>query len=104
MKQYQLYINGKFVDEEREMFDVINPSNGEVVAQAPKATEADVAAAVDAAYEAQKAWAKLPSTERAEWVRKIGQAVGEKVDFFARVIAEEQGKTLGLSTVALLDG
>ena len=99
MKQYQLYINGKFVDEEREMFDVINPSNGEVVAQAPKATEADVAAAVDAAYEAQKEWAKLPSTERAEWVRKIGKAVGEKVDFFAHVIAEEQGKTLGLSTV-----
>ena len=55
MREYQLFIDGKFVENgDREMFDNINPSTEEVVSKVPKATEADVEAAVDAAYEAQK--------------------------------------------------
>lgn len=68
MKEYQLFIDGKFVDNgSREMFDNINPSTEEMVSRVPKATEADVEAAVNAAYEAQKDWAKLPAVERAAW-------------------------------------
>ena len=53
MEQYQLFINGEFIDNgDREMMDVVDPSTEEVISQVPKATPEDVQAAVDAAYEA----------------------------------------------------
>lgn len=39
-------------------FDVTNPSTGEVIATLPDMGRAETARAVDAAYKAQKAWAK----------------------------------------------
>ena len=66
MKTYELFINGEFIPNgDREMLDVLNPATEEVISQVPKATEADVEAAVDAAYEAQKSWGKLPAIQRA---------------------------------------
>ena len=100
MRTYQLFIDGKFIDNgDREMFQVINPSTEEVVSEVPKATEADVQTAVDAAYEAEKTWARVPAIERAAYVREIAAGIRANAEFFAQTIAEEQGKTLGLSRV-----
>ena len=61
MKTYELFINGKFVPNgDREMIQVLNPATEEVISEVPKATAEVVEAAVDAAYEAQKSWAKVP--------------------------------------------
>ena len=55
MKEYELFINGKFIPNgNREMLEVLNPATEEVISKVPKATVDDVDAAVDAAYEAQK--------------------------------------------------
>ena len=100
MKQYQLYINGEFLDNgDREMIDVLNPSTEEVLSQVPKATEADVAAAVDAAAEAQKSWGKLPATTRAAYVREISEALKAKREFFLDLIMREQGKNPSLAAI-----
>lgn len=98
MKQYQLFINGEFVDNgDREMIDVINPATEEVISQVPKATEADVAAAVDAAYEAQKEWGKLPPIARAEWLNKLADKVDENRELFAQTNTAEMGKRINES-------
>ena len=98
MKQYQLYINGEFLDNgDREMFDVVNPATEEVISQVPKATEEDVAAAVDAAYEAQKAWGKVPAIERAEWLNKLADKVDENRELFAQTNTAEMGKRINES-------
>ena len=73
MKQYELFINGEFVPNgSREMIKVINPATEEVISEVPKATEEDVARAVDAAYEAQKSWAKRKPGSSAEGRRSSG--------------------------------
>ena len=96
MRQYELFINGQFIPNgDRKMIDVINPSTEEVISQVPQATEADVAAAVDAAYEAQKSWAKLPAIERAGYLRELAQLVSENLELFAQTTAEENGKLIG---------
>ena len=96
MKQYELFINGKFVPNgDRKMFSVVNPATEEVISEAPMATEADVEAAVDAAYEAQKSWAKLPPIVRAGYLRELAQLVSENIELFAVTTAEENGKLLG---------
>ena len=93
MKQYELFINGAFVPNgDREMLDVINPATEEVIAQVPKATEADVDAAIDAAYEAQKQWAKTPAIVRGKALLELAGLVAENRELFAKTNSEEMGK------------
>lgn len=95
MKQTQLFINGEFLDNgDREMRPNINPATEEVISEFPMATAADVDAAVDAAFEAQKSWEKLPAIERAGYLNELADAVLAKQETFARVTAEEMGKPL----------
>ena len=98
MKQYQLFINGEFVPNgDREMADVVNPATEQVIAQVPKATEADVAAAVDAASEAQKSWAKLPAIERAGYLEELEALVRENQELLAQTNTDEMGKMINQS-------
>ena len=98
MKQYELFINGEFVPNgDREMLDVINPATEEVISQVPKATKADVDAAVDAAFEAQKSWGKLPAIQRANYLLELAGLVRENRELFARTNTEEMGKPLAQS-------
>ena len=99
MKQTQLFINGEFLDNgDREMRPNINPATEEVISEFPMATEEDVAAAVDAAYEAQKLWEKVPAIERAGYLMELVELVKENQDVLARATTEEMGKPLAQST------
>ncbi len=92
MKQYELFINGKFIPNgSREMTDVINPATEEVISQVPKATAEDVEMAVDAAYEAQKSWAKVPAIERAGYLMELAQLVKDNAEMFAQTNTAEMG-------------
>ena len=96
MRQYELFINGKFIPNgSRKMIQVLNPATEEVISEVPQATEEDVRAAVDAAYEAQKSWAKIPAIQRAGYLRELAQLVSENIELFAQTTAEENGKLIG---------
>lgn len=98
MSNYQNYINNEFV-EPAEFHDVLNPSTGEVIAQAPASDAAAVDHAVQAAKAAQADWAKLPAVERAGYLTKIATELRNHVDRFADYLVREQGKARGLATV-----
>lgn len=98
MKTYELFINGEFVPNgDREMFQVLNPANEEVISEVPMATKEDVEAAVDAAYEAQKSWEKIPPIQRAGYLMELAQLVRENQELFAKTNSEEVGKLKGQS-------
>ncbi|WP_436374839.1 aldehyde dehydrogenase [Cytobacillus sp. BC1816] len=100
LKEYQMYIDGEFVDSSsNETSQVINPATTEVISQVPKGTIADARLAIDAAARAQKEWAKIPAIERAKHVRAISKGIRENAEQLARVISEEMGKTLALAEV-----
>ena len=61
MTDYHLLINGQAASSE-ESFDVVNPATEEVIASVPKASPADLDAAVAAARAARPAWAALTWT------------------------------------------
>ena len=98
MSNYQNYINNEFVDP-AEFHDVLNPSTGEVIAQAPASDAAAVDQAVQAAKAAQVEWAKLPAIERAGYLTKIAAELRNHVDRFADYLVREQGKARGLAKV-----
>ncbi len=100
MKSYKLFIDGKFVDSSSgETFKVINPSTEEEISEVPQASVEDTRQAVDAAYEAQKKWERLPAVERARYLRKIADGIRKKADLFVDILVEEQGKTRDLARI-----
>ncbi|KUP24247.1 aldehyde dehydrogenase [Paenibacillus typhae] len=95
-----MYINGQFTESEtQEWMDVTNPSTDEVISQVPKATKNDVVRAIDAADAAQSAWEETPAVERGKYLHAIADGIRAEADSIARLISEEVGKTLELSTV-----
>ena len=98
MKETQLFINGEFLDNgDREMKQNINPATEEVISLFPMATEEDVAAAVDAAFEAQKSWELVPAIERANYLMELVDLVKDNQEVLARATSEEMGKPLAQS-------
>lgn len=87
-------IGGEWTASGEGCIDVINPANGEVIAKVPKATEAEVRRAVDAAEEAFMLWSRLSPFKRGAYLRQASQFVLERADDIARLMTAEQGKPL----------
>ena len=103
MQNYDNFINGKFVPSSgTNRIEVNNPSTGQVICTVPDSSLADVDAAISAAEAAQSGWAKRPAIERAKALRAIAAKIRDHVEPLARVIAEEQGKVLGLARVEVV--
>ena len=98
MIQHQLYIDGAYTDSTgKDWIDVINPATEAVISRTPKATNADVDKAVQAAAKAQKAWELTPNVERGKIVRKLGDALADRRETFIDLLQEEQGKDYELA-------
>ena len=76
------FINGEFIAT-GETFDILYPITGEVTAQAHKAGQKEVDAAVAAARAALNGpWGKLGQAERSKMVRAIADGVMKRFDDF----------------------
>src|ERR1700735_380629 len=75
------------------MYQVVNPSTGQVEKEYPTATDADTTDAPDRTARAYTAWRRTPITERAEILRKVAQIYKERSDELGAIITREMGKT-----------
>ena len=66
MKAYNMYINGKWVGNELDQIEVINPATNEVVGTVPNGGEKEAELAIDAAYDAFQSWSQLTAYERSK--------------------------------------
>jgi len=78
--------------ESGKTFDVTNPANGEVIATLPDLGKVEVTRAIDAAYKAQKAWARKTGKERAAVLRKLYDLMVANADDLATILTMEMGK------------
>lgn len=100
MENYSNFINGGFVpSKSSDRITCFNPASGAPICTVPDSNAADVEAALAAAEAAQKDWGKRPAVHRAAAVRSIAAKIRENIEPLARIITEEQGKTLGLARV-----
>src|SRR4051795_11283954 len=74
--------------------DVINPANGEVMAQAPDSGTEDVERAVAAARAAFDGWANATPGERSLALLRLADAIEERSDEIAELEARNAGKPL----------
>jgi len=89
----QLYIEGKWIDGNGTV-DVIDPSDGSVIAKVATAGDAEVEAALAAAHRAAPSWAKTAPRVRGEILRKAFELMTQEADYLAELISKENGKAL----------
>ena len=78
-------------------FEVRNPARGDVIARVPDLSRAEISAAIDAAYLAQKPWAARTGKDRAKVLRKWYDLMMEHQEDLAIIMTAEQGKPLSES-------
>ncbi len=95
MKQ-DLWINGENVTVEKYR-PLLNPYNGEKIAEVAEASEKDVIKAIDAAAGAAMAMAEMEAYKRADILRKVAEFIQEEREECARLIAMESSKPLKIA-------
>ena len=78
-------------------YDVIDPSTGEVYAQAPKSGAEDVDQAMTAAARAFETWRDTTPAERQLMLLRIADALERRADEFTQVESKNTGKPLALT-------
>ncbi|MCW8108521.1 CoA-acylating methylmalonate-semialdehyde dehydrogenase [Alteromonas ponticola] len=94
MQKVPLLINGEFVQSSCDSFiDVTNPADNSVIAQAPRATDAEMEAAIASAEKAFETWREVPVTQRARIMMRYQALLKEHQEDIAKILASETGKT-----------
>jgi 1-pyrroline dehydrogenase len=92
---YKNFVGGKWVDAaEGGVEQIVNPATGEVVAEVPRGTEADVDRAVQAAKQAYVEWRETTPGERAEVLLKLADVIDENTGELAQIESQNVGKPL----------
>lgn len=87
-----MYINGQWVLGSSGLAaDDINPATGEAFAQVAQASEADVEAAIAAAYSARHAWAAMLAGEREALLLRAADLFAAQRDELRDLIIQENG-------------
>ena len=95
-KQYDLFINGKFVKPNSgKYFDTINPATEEKIASIAESNDKDVDNAVKAARGAyDKTWSKMPAKERAKYIYRIARLIQERARELSVIETMDGGKSI----------
>ncbi|MDO6792055.1 aldehyde dehydrogenase [Tamlana sp. 1_MG-2023] len=102
MKEFNQYINGRFVKStSTDMTEVLNPCTEEVLSIIPKGSVIDANNALEAAQSSQHAWKSLTAIERAGFLNKMATVIRENRVFLAETLAKEQAKVIGLAQVEI---
>jgi aminobutyraldehyde dehydrogenase len=92
MMNTRLLIGENLVPGEGSPEDILNPATGEVIAQVPEASPAQVAEATAAAHRAFPGWARTVPRDRAALLLKLADAVEGRAADLARLEAQNTGK------------
>ena len=92
------FINGVWTSgHAKGVFDVLNPANGELLAQLPRMNELDVAEASRVANAAFVEWRKMPAYQRGLGLENMYSLMRRNKDDLALIITLESGKPLAES-------
>lgn len=95
--EYQLYIDGKFVESEtRQTFDSTNPFNQEIVARVARANVVDAQKAIRAARDAfdNGPWSKMQRNERSALLKAVSDKINERAKELVALEVDDSGSTI----------
>ena len=89
----KMFCGGKWVDRSDKL-DVNNPYDGSVVDTVPRATPADVDAAIATLVHGAELMRKMSAFDRGHLLRRAAEIMKRREDELARTISAEEGKVL----------
>jgi len=96
------YIDGAFAESHgREVMDIINPTNGQVIARVTLADEQDTRRAIAAARRAFASFGRTTKEERAKILRRLHEVVSARIDHLTAAMVEEYGGTVAFSRILM---
>src|SRR4029077_6597796 len=99
------YIDGAFVESHgREVMDIINPSNGKVIAKVTLADEEDTRHAIAAAKRAFATFGRTTKEERAKILRRLHEAAWARIDDLTTAMVEEYGGVVRFAELIVQSG
>ncbi|MFS0788752.1 aldehyde dehydrogenase family protein [Shouchella sp. 1P09AA] len=93
LKRQKMYVAGEWVERE-QVLEVRNPEDDDLIAVVPRASQNDMAHAIELAKKGAKESAVLPVYKRMEILNKAADYVETHKEAFARTIAKEGSKTI----------
>lgn len=75
----------------------LNPATAQLLSLIPDSQKEDVHMAVEAARKAFSSWSKTSRQERSQWLQKIADQVEKRIDEFALMESQDQGKPVSLA-------
>jgi len=98
MEKLSSFVNGHEVQSASgETTPITNPSTGEVYAQAPKSSKADVDVAMKAASKAFETWGQTTPSQRQRALLKIADAFEERAEELVAIESKNTGKPLAVT-------
>jgi aldehyde dehydrogenase (NAD+) len=85
---------GEWLDGTGEQIEVINPTTGEALATVTMASSDDYDRVVANSVETFERWRLLPAPKRGQFVRRLGDALREKIEPLGALVTLEMGKIL----------
>jgi len=96
----KIYIGGQWVQSAGTgVLEVINSTTEQVMGSVPEGTVEDVDKAVAAARSAFESWSQTSVQERADWMQRISEGLGARMDEIGELIAQEVGMPIKLSNM-----
>ena len=93
-RRLKYFVGGQWRDSAtQEWYPITNSSTGEVIAEAPRCTPAEVDGAVDAAVKAFGPWRDTPLPERVQVMFRFKERLEANVHDLSVLLATEMGKT-----------
>lgn len=103
MKEYYNLIDGKVIPAASgETLESINPATGKGWAKIPRSKQEDAEAAILAARKAFPAWKALPASERADYLRRVGDLIVEHGEELAALETQDNGWVIRETTYGLI--
>ena len=98
MHHERIFVQGQWVEPHGQgRFDVIDAATEEIIGSVPKGDAEDAARAVEAARNAFAVWAATSPEDRAGYLQKIAEALGNRADAIGETISREVGMPLKLA-------
>jgi aminobutyraldehyde dehydrogenase len=95
VSQHKNFVGGDWVDAvEGGTMEVLNPATGEVIAEVPQGTQADVDRAVEAAKKALPEWLETTPGERQEALLRLAAVIDDNAEELAEIESRNVGKPL----------
>jgi aldehyde dehydrogenase (NAD+) len=85
---------GEWLEATGEQVEVVNPTTGDVLATVGMASADDYDRVADSSVEVFERWRTLPAPKRGEYVRRLGDALREKIEPLGALVTLEMGKIL----------